>query len=228
MSLLVTVFLSEGIIMASDTMISYNVIDKGIHRPMVYTNYTTRKTFSCPNNAGISVCGEALFMNLPITSYMDDFIDTRINDSTNVEDIPWMLIDYFYSFGNAPRSNFIVAGYQSKEQKVYKIKLADKSIEVVNTKKQGVTWDGETVTMIKLLKPTFIKDSNGDFMPLPFFEIPWNFFTLQDGIDFAKYAIKFTSDTMRFQNGMETVGGDADILHISPVRNEWISRQELH
>ena len=63
----------------------------------------------------------------------------------------------------------------------------------------------------------------------PDLEVAWEFFTLQDGVDFATYAIKTTIDTMRFQSVPKTVGGPIDILVIKPDEGvEWIARKELH
>ena len=46
--------------------------------------------------------------------------------------------------------------------------------------------------------------------------IAWNFMTLQDAIDFVRYAINITIETMRFSNVNKTVGGPIDILVITP------------
>lgn len=63
----------------------------------------------------------------------------------------------------------------------------------------------------------------------PDLEVAWEFFTLQDGIDFATYAIKTTIDTMRFQSVPKTVGGPIDILVVKPDEGtKWIARKELH
>ena len=48
------------------------------------------------------------------------------------------------------------------------------------------------------------------------YQIPFNHFTIQDAIDFAKYAIQTTIDTMKFQHRGKTVGGPIDILIIKP------------
>ena len=59
-------------------------------------------------------------------------------------------------------------------------------------------------------------------------EIAWGFMTLQDGIDFAQYAIKTTIDTMRFQVAPKPVGGPIDVLVIKPNGAIWIAHKELH
>ena len=87
--------------------------------------------------------------------------------------------------------------------------------------------DGEFLTLTKLLRPLYI-ENGGTFLPLPSNSINWQYFTLQDAIDFAKYAVEVTIKTMAFQNCVKTVGGPIDILVIKPDKALWIARKELH
>lgn len=68
----------------------------------------------------------------------------------------------------------------------------------------------------------------GGSLRQPELDIAWGLMTLQDGIDFANYAIKSTIDSMRFQVAPKTVGGPIDILVIKPNGATWIQRKELH
>lgn len=122
----------------------------------------------------------------------------------------------------------------------------------------GALWDGETLVMTKIIKGGFIVDrtkvlpsdkvdaevntstgiktitlKNQFLIPMdvrynPDLQIEWKFFTLQDGIDFATYAIKTTIDTMRFQSVPKTVGGPIDILVLQSGGAKWIAHKELH
>lgn len=62
----------------------------------------------------------------------------------------------------------------------------------------------------------------------PDMSILCDYFTLQDGIDFAKFAIQTTIDAMRFQSVAKTVGGPIDILVITPSKVRWVAHKELH
>lgn len=64
-------------------------------------------------------------------------------------------------------------------------------------------------------------------MDLPNEEILWGYFTLQDAVDFARYAVETTINTMRFKNGVETVGRNVDILVITPDETKWLQKTEL-
>ena len=64
-------------------------------------------------------------------------------------------------------------------------------------------------------------------MQLPMFPVPFEFFTLQDAIDFAFFGIRSTIETLRFQAREKTVGGPVDVLVITPGSAQWIAKKEL-
>lgn len=235
MSFLIAVYVNEGIVLASDRRTTYTrtetingavVKNIGIH----ITN-STEKTFLCPNGAGISTCGDAALWGKPITGYIKDAI-RGITADTPVSDVPQMIIDFFHDQSIVPDTHFFVAGYDKENdqltQRLYKVCLKDASpITSFNTSAQGALWDGEILTMSRLLTNVAIKNQDGIYLDLPNEEILWGYFTLQDAIDFARYAVETTIKTMRFKNVIETVGGDVDILVITPDESKWLQKAEL-
>jgi hypothetical protein len=71
-------------------------------------------------------------------------------------------------------------------------------------------------------------DDQGNFNQVPYYHIPWGFFTLQDAIDYAIYAVRATIDSIRFQPRAKTVGGPIDVLVIKPDGAFWVQKKELH
>lgn len=146
--------------------------------------------------------------------------------------MPEIIIDYFNDMDIIPDTHFIVAGYQEnskgvKEQRVYKVYVKGKTKEQIDTESQGATWDGETVTLSRLIQYVAIKSDEG-YIDLPYEEILWEYFTLQDAVDFARYAVETTIQTMRFKNVVETVGGNVDILVLTPDETKWLQKEELY
>lgn len=119
----------------------------------------------------------------------------------------------------------------------------------------GVRWDGEASVLTRIIKNGYIVEEDtvrrltsltvtseeGESTELENVivlpqgalhseeaEIAWEYMTVQDGIDFAKYAIQTTIDTMRFQVAAKTVGGPVDILVVKPDKTIWIAHKELH
>ena len=58
-------------------------------------------------------------------------------------------------------------------------------------------------------------------------DVLWDMMTLQDAIDFVRYAITTTIETMRFSNVDKTVGGPIDILVITTNESKWIAHKCL-
>ena len=238
MSMIVTVFVNEGIVMASDSRMTYSFTAKDnktgaeVHHLGVHTNNSTLKTFLCPNGSGISVCGEACIGKKPITGYIESFIRENIQADTDVDEIPKKLINYFKNVTPTPKSIFTVAGYHNENgiltQSIQKVWVAEGKIERISTENQGATWDGETLTLTRLLQPAALKTRDGQYRDLPHADIAWNFFTLQDAVDFCSFAIKTTIGIMHFQSVVESVGEPVNILVIKPDGSKWISRRELH
>jgi 20S proteasome alpha/beta subunit len=225
---------NEGIVLASDRRTTYNntkTEGQTVTRTIgVHTTDSTDKTFICPNGAGISTCGEATLMGKPITGYIQDMIRTCISENCNVSTMPHLVIDYFKAFPNPPDTIFIVAGYDKEGnrnvQKLFRINVKNGAVEEFDTEHQGAVWSGETSTLTRLLTNVAVKTDTG-YKDLPNEGILWNYFTLQDAVDFARYAVETTIQTMRFKNVVETVGGGVDILVITPDGTRWLNKAEL-
>lgn len=235
MSFLIAVHVNEGIVLASDRRTTYtNTQTRGdtiIQRIGIHTTNSTDKTFPCPNGAGISTCGDASLLGKPITGFIQDMIRSQIGDDCPVSSIPQVIIDYFNELPLVPDTHFIVAGYDKtesgKQQLLYKVRVKEKSIDQINTDSQGAFWDGETYTLTRLIQNVAIKTTDNNYLDLPFEDILWGYFTLQDAIDFARYAVETTIQTMRFKNVVETVGGSVDILVITPDETKWLQKELL-
>ncbi len=235
MSFLIAVHVNEGIVLASDRRTTYtNTQHNGletIHNIGVHTTNSTDKTFLCPNNAGISTCGDASLMGKPITGFIQDMIRTRIEPDTSVSSMPEKVIEYFNGLEAVPDTNFIIAGYEENEnkkiQKIYKVNVIRKDVEEIDTSSQGAIWDGETLTLTRIIQNVAVKNDENTYMDLPYEEILWGYFTLQDAVDFARYAVETTIQTMRFKKVVETVGGNVDILIITPDNAKWLQKEEL-
>lgn len=235
MSLLIAVYVNEGIVLASDRRTTYSntqILDgKAIKYFGIHTTNTTDKTFLCPNNAGISTCGDASLLGKPITGFIQEMIRTRISASCRVMDMPQIVIDYFNNQSQIPDTNFLIAGYDTVDsknvQQLYRVNVKNKSITKIDTSFQGAFWDGEILTLSRLLQNVALKTQEGQYTDLPFEDILWGYFTLQDAIDFARYAVETTIQTMRFKNVVETVGGAVDILLITPDGTQWLQKENL-
>lgn len=240
MSLIVTVHVQEGIVMASDSRLTIDrtrtenqkiVIDRGISQ-----SDTNNKIFLAANNFGISMFGQATINSIPISGFVESFINENIiENKTDIDDVPQLLVDYFRRMNPVPDTGFHVAGYKmienKKVQKVWRVFIINgNKIEIVPTQQQqGAIWDGEQDILTRLINlNVYFSSDKLNYSLLPAYGIPFEMFTLQDSIDFAVYAIKTTADTMRFQMRYKTVGGQIDVLVIKQNECFWIKRKSLY
>lgn len=246
MSLIITIHTNEGIIMASDSRTTFNKQDfsplpdgKGAiitNNQGVHYSDTTNKTFLTKNNIGISTCGAAAINGKPVAGYIEEFVNAKVSCDTQVSDVAKLVLEEFRSFSPIPDIIFHVAGYETKDnillQRFYRVFVAINKIIEVDVTSQGAAWNGETEILSRIISPywTEVKQADGTVT----YErhnappIPWNFFSLQDAIDFSKYAINTTIETMRFQERLKTVNAPIDILAIKPAGAFWVQKKELH
>ena len=262
MSLIVSVYVNEGIVMASDSRstltVSSPIIGTIVSQNCIPFSDATSKTFACPNGCGISTCGNASYKNKPIAGYIEQFI-CGIDKKTKVSEIPQMLIKYFNAIDSNATTIFQVCGYNTDNevitQKVYRVFTGQNARidEQLTNDTQGAIWDGETIVLSKLIKeqiisPQIIEANNVNLSNpdgtskiiekaaildytnlniIPEAQIAWQFMSLQDAVDFAKFAIETTINAMRFQSINKTVGGPIDILVIKPNKTKWLQHKSL-
>lgn len=234
MSFIITVYTNEGIVMASDsrsTTSSTQFLPNGTIANSLGTQITdtTYKTFLYDNRVGISTCGVATINNKPITGYIERFLMENEGKKHAVHAVSEALLTYFSSLSPADDIHFLVAGYNDSDAPmVEQVFTNGKIINPIDVRSKGAVWDGEISVFTRLVKPVIVNNMNGTYFDLPAYTTNYEFFTLQDAIEYAEYAIDVTIKTMKFQNCVKTVGGPIDILVIKPDKAFWVQRKELH
>lgn len=235
MSLIIAIHVSDGLVMASDSRITYSTTSTTSEGNIstevgVHITDTTPKTFVSPNRVGISYCGDSTIKNKPITGFVESFIEEHKDG--DVDEIKDSIIPYFRGLEANLDTTFIIGGYQMIEglmvQRLFRINTLSNNIEIIETTNQGALWSGVTDILSRAINPVYVKNEDDSYSQIPQFSILWKYFTLQDAIDFARYAIKTTIDTMSFQSRVKTVGGPIDILVIKPTEAFWIEKRQLH
>lgn len=239
MSFVITGYVREGIVMAADSRLSLNT--QQITGPNI-TNLisvgqsdSNQKLFVTNNGVGISTVGAADIKGVPIAGYIEQFVVNNVGDNKwSPEKVADEIITFFHLQTTVPETQFHVAGYDAEknEQQVFYISIPTKVKNKVNPKDEfGVAWAGEADVISRILNSSAEVDlQNGNAIKniYPNYPIPFNFFTLQDVIDFAVYAVRTTIDTIKFQPRPKSVGGPIDVLVIKPNEYKWIKRKELN
>lgn len=242
MSFIITVYVPEGIVMAADSRLSLNKTtpqgEKTVILQQFESSNSSQKLFLLNNKIGLSTCGDAAINKKPIAGYIDQFVEEKVKEQTDVSEIPALLNSFFGEKYNKPAVNFHVAGFKIENgvstPYVYRCYMSSmthkrENIDQQNNVIDGCAWDGESETMSRLLKQCKMLAGGNSWIDLPDAGIAWNFFSLQDAIDFAIYAIRTTIDTIRFQTKPKTVCDPIDVLVLKAGREgQWIQRKEYH
>lgn len=255
MTFIVTVYVNEGIVMASDsrltlsrTMTNDNQFKGQQHQTLldIVQSDANFKLFLAPNGIGISTCGDASINGEPLAGYIEAFIDEQITQVLNsplendevvegneVNQVADQLLEYFKKLPGPPDTAFHVCGYRTegakRVQEIWRVVIKSGEKSLVNSKgEKGVLWDGEGDIMYRLMQPVYRKTEKNDFAPLEDPDIAFHYFTIQDAIDFAVYAVRTTVDTIKFlASRSKTVGGPIDVLVIKPRDTFWVQRKQL-
>jgi len=244
MSLVIVVYIPEGIVMASDSRQSITIggktPDGEDFKVETVNSDAVIKTFLLEKQqVGISNFGADLLGGVPMSSHIKTFIEEELVTADDVITIAEKLVTYFRKSFPKADAGFHVAGYK-KEGKasipyVYHCHIARNVHERRNAKpdgllRYGATWSGQIdiITSIINPPPAVIKAGKAkDKVVLASAPIIWDAMTLQDAIDFSIYAIRTTIDTMRFQARPKNVGGPINVLLLAPNREpRWIQRKD--
>jgi len=237
-SFIMSVWVREGIVMAADSRLTLNRQDAGdlpaVLNLSVAQSDSNYKLFLSQGDIGIATYGAADISGVPIAGYMDSFLAAQLADPPqSVQETANRLAAHFGAFDPRPATQFHVAGYTTSgdlpSQEVWQVDVSNQQVTRISLPGlQGSAWGGEADILTRLIQPVAALDSNGKVgAPLPQFEIPWAFFTLQDAIDFAVFAIRSTIEAIRFLPRAKTVGGPIDVLVIKPSGASWVQRKQL-
>jgi hypothetical protein len=249
MSLVVTTYVPEGIVMSSDsrqfiTIEGTTPEGKSIRPVETINSDSVYKTFLLTrkvNNevafeVGVSTFGNDLLGNISIASHVKRFAEEELTDEDDVVTIATKIVEFFSGQFPDADTGFHVAGF-TKEGKVsiphvYYCHLKNKKIERRNIGPDnnivyGATWSGQIDVISGILQPLLTQSSDGKTFTMQKAPIVWDAMALQDAVDFSIYAIRTTIDTIRFQARPKNVGGSIDVLVITQEVATWIQRKEL-
>ena len=240
MSFVISVYTHEGIVMAADSRLTLTyprVPRPGEPDGVVSTpsSDSATKLFLLGNGVGVSTFGIATVAGSPIAGAIETFSveGDLASKSLSPEETAVELSKYFLKIAPGQQTCFHVGGYQRTkstiELQLWVVDLAaGTTIRVNKSNIQGANWGGETDVLQRLISEVHVVQSPGaQPQPVPSFLIPFEFFTLQDAIDFALFGARTTSDTMRFQKREKTVGGPIDVLVLTPAEARWVSKKQL-
>ncbi len=231
MSLVVTVYVPSGIVMAADSRMSVmrtEDVEEGgektrVRQQLVLSDSAYKVVELRKVGVGVSVYDAGIINNEPVESHVYRFEEEALNAGDDVAAVAAKFQQYFRENHANTAVGFHVAGYRlegkastphvlvghtTREPEIRRVNATDKGAV-----QYGVVRAGDVLVANRLIDPKYL--------PL-FAAMP-----LQDAIDYAIHLIRTTIDTLRFEPRFPSVGGPIDILVVKPDGIEWVQRKEL-
>jgi len=218
MSLHITAYTPEGIIMASDSRVTlrHYRLAEGSEEPelvRVSADDSANKLLAVGAYAALSLSGYLNVDDEDLLSFAARFARHVSTQRRPIAEMAQALLESFRSYPELPEACFHLAGYDPGESLpcVYRIRLQERRAEPLDTSLPGFMYNGDTAVVDALLQDPESFDC--DLQSL-------------DGLrHFALDALQRTSDTLPPVDGLRTVGGPLDLLEIRPDGLRWLRRK---
>lgn len=231
MSLVVTVYVPSGIVMAADSRMTVLRTEEReengqkfrVQQQLVLSDSAFKVVELTKVGAGVSVYDAGVIDNQPVESHVHRFEEEALVPGDDVNTVAQKFLDYFQQNHAGQNVGFHVAGYRVEGKASVPYVLVghttrETAIRRVNATDEGAIQYG-VVRAGDVLVANRMIDSN--YLPL-FAAMP-----IQDAIDYAVHLIRTTIDTLRFEPRFPTVGGPIDVFVVKPDGRQWVQRKEL-
>ncbi|HUV00243.1 MAG TPA: hypothetical protein VMW32_04700, partial [Bacteroidales bacterium] len=115
MSLIITLYVPEGLVIAGDSRLSLSwktPITNGEHLHTVTASDSNTKIFTIKNKFGLGDFGAADINGVPISGFINQFIEEMVKDDTEIDQMPQLLLDFFGEKFGYPATQFYTIGYK--------------------------------------------------------------------------------------------------------------------
>jgi len=232
MSLVVTVYVPSGIVMAADSrLIVRRTEDREVEGQRIRSEQ--QLVFSDNSNAlvrlrrvplGVSVYDAGVIDSQPTDSHIYRFESEVLDEGDDIDAAADKLMAYFHERHPDVAVGFHVAGYRVQGRTSEPVVLVGHTTREMKVRRVNATENGEVQYGVVRAGDTTVANRLIDPKHLPLFAA----MPLQDAIDYAVHLIRTTIDTLRFEPRFPTVGGPIDVLVVRPDGSLWIQRKDLH
>ncbi len=231
MSLVVTVYVPSGIVMAADSRMTVLRTEEReengqkirMQQQLVLSDNAYKIVELRSVGVGVGVYDAGVINNQPVDSHVHRFEEEAVAPGDDVVTVANKLLDYFQANFPGVAVGVHVAGYRTEGRASVPYVLVGHTVREPKARRvnadaegrvqYGITRAGDTLVANRLIDPNY----------LPLFPA----MPLQDAVDYALHLIRATIDTMRFEPRFPSVGGPIDVLAITPDGMRWVQRKEL-
>jgi hypothetical protein len=231
MSLVVTVYVPSGIVMAADSRMTFlrteDREESGqkvrVQQQLVLSDsaYKIVRLRTVP--AGIGVYDAGIIDNQPVESHVRRFEEEALTTVDDVNAVAKKFLEYFQSNHKGVALGFHVAGYKLEGKASVPYVLVGHTIHEPQVRRINATAEGQLQYGVVRAGDVLVANRLIDVNSLPLFAA----MPLQEAIDYAIHLIRTTIDTLRFEPRFPTVGGPIDVMALQPEGMHWVQRKEL-
>ena len=231
MSLVVSVYVPSGIVMAADSRMSALLSGKRqdgdqqetVQQQIVLSD-SAYKIVALPSvGAGVSLYDSAVISNQPADSHLHAFAEQELSEEDDVVTVADRFLAYFQEKFPKVNLGFHVAGYRIEGRASVPYVLVGHTTREPKVRRVNATEEGRVQYGVVRAGDVLVANRLIDKQVLPLFAA----MPLQDAIDYAIHLIRTTIDTLRFEPRYPSVGGPIDVLVVTPDGMEWVQRKEL-
>ncbi|MHA2620191.1 MAG: hypothetical protein V2G42_00440 [bacterium JZ-2024 1] len=237
MTFVVVVYVPDAVIMGADTR---NWISATLGPPgepgqatveTILTD-TAQKVFVAPNQCGVATYGELLTPHGRLDQVLPGLLDKTVNARTGVKEMGEAILEALRRTVGALPTFLYVGGFdreRENEPVVLNISVQNGEIRRVNWHPQeqkpifSCSWGGEGDIVDALLNGLTVSRPGMPPQNLPRFPVPFYLMSSEDAVAFADFAVRTTTQMIRFQLRKKVVGGIPQILQITPDGAVWRS-----
>ncbi|MDO8616542.1 MAG: hypothetical protein Q7T33_12540 [Dehalococcoidia bacterium] len=231
MSLVVTVYVPSGIVMAADSRMSVLRTEDHedgeqktrVQQQLVLSDNAYKVAELRTVGVGVSMYDAGMINGQPADSQIHRFEEEAVTPEDGVISVGDKILDYFQANFPNVGVGFHVAGYRTEGRSSIPYVFVGHTVREPKMRRvncgegdqvqYGITRAGDTLIVNRLIEK--------QHLPL-FAAMP-----LQDAVDYAVHLIRTTIDTMRFEPRFPSVGGPIDVLVVTPQGMRWVQRKEL-
>lgn len=235
MSLVVTVYVPSGIVMAADSRMSVlrsenrEAREEGeqptrVQQQVVLSDNAYKVVELRKIGVGVSLYDAGIINSEPVDSHVGRFEEEAITPEDNVLTAADKFVQHFTSRFPKVGIGFHMTGYIQEERASIPYVLVGHTTREPQPRRVNAVEEGRVQYGITRAGDTQIANRLIDSNQLPLF----NAMPLQDAVDYAVHLIRTTIDTMRFEPKYPSVGGPIDIAVVTRDGFQWVQRKQLH
>jgi len=224
MSLVVSIFVPEGIVLSSDSRVIINTstkVNEIVERNASVLSDSVKKVKILKNKFGIAAYGQVSLRNLPVLEHIEIFENQCLTNETEIDKVPNILLDFFTKNFEDVNTIFYVAGYKNENNiqipHLYLVDIRQKLINRVNFQNSNIiynaTWGGETEILTRLFGQIKVK-SREDWNTWERVNVYYEFVSLKEAISLSRFYISTSEKIYKLQLKNNNVGGDINTIVI--------------